>query len=217
MGVPYYLSSGASCYRASVAKAKFNSSLTIGNNGPRSCTSSRSASKPKPTVENPAIANGLKAAARFDDGCSKGISVNELRVALGAVEVTDATLPGVKLALTNALKNEGPWAREARTLAKHLVGATSAADYVERQQLDLVDGLDKAAASGQGITKPELSALVKSCFEDGTGLSAPRRALIRGAVQNGKFARQSTAHLALSLTAKNTSQAEAGAIFGFSR
>lgn len=218
MGVPYYLSSGMNCYRASQARSKLNQSLTIGNNGPRSASCpSRSKPAPAKVVADPALSNALKAAARYNDGCENGISMTELRVALGAIQVTDQSLPAVKLALTEALRNIGQWDGQARRLATQLAGATDAADFSRHQSYDLAQGLDAAEAAGKaGINKPELGAIMEKVFGDPEGLSASRKALLRNAAQTGRFSRQSTANLALQLAAGKIGQAQAGAIFGFS-
>ncbi len=218
MGAAYYISSGMSCYRASQATSRRNQSLTIGNHGPRRSGGSRPAKrKPAPVVADPTLTNALAAAAKFNDGCENGISMTELRVALSAIKVDDKNLPAVKLALTNALKNPGQWGWESQQLAKKLSTAATAEQFKELQTFNLAQGLDAAEAAGKsGINKPEFAALVEKVFGDPKGLSAERKNMLRTAVQTGRFSRQSTANLALQLASGKMSQAQAGAIFGFS-
>ena len=218
MGAAYYISSGMNCYRASQAHSKLMQSLTIGNNGPRSASCPPSRRAPAPVVADPTLTNALKAAAKFNDGCENGISMTELRVALSAIPVPDQNLPAVKLALTEALKTPGQWGWQAQQLATSLSQATSAADFAARQTFDLAQGLDEAERAGKaGINKPQLAQLVQRVFEDPQGLSQERRALLQNAAKGGRFSRQSTANLALQLASGRMSQAQAGAIFGFSR
>jgi hypothetical protein len=85
------------------------------------------------------------------------------------------------------------------------------------------EGLDRAAQSGHGITKPELQEVVRDVVERRGGsaptdpLPASARRAIQAAVDDGAFARQSTAQLALQLAQGALSPAEVGAQIGRSK
>lgn len=79
------------------------------------------------------------------------------------------------------------------------------------------EALTKASQTGQGITKPELQEIVSRAI-DGRGsankLDRGTRRAIRQAVNDGAFARKSTAQLALQLSQGKISPADIGASFG---
>ncbi len=201
------------CYRASQARSRFNQSLTIGNNGPRR-TGCPTPSKPKPAAVHAQLTKFLHGACQS----GRGITHTELKAALKEVApITAANLPNVQASLQNAVKDLKFSGDEIKSLAERMIKANSGEELDQiLNSLTLERAVDRAAKSGQGITKKEFAKIVKDAYDGEAKMPTHHRSAIGTSINGTMFARQSTYILAKQVVSGRLSAAQAGRLFGFS-